>query len=233
MMANQEGIRINWHGHSCFSLNNHRSVITLDPYKPEKIGYPELSIQAHAIFASHDHEDHNDRSNVALLETNGTILKQALPHEDWPEESCEDCWCYRVVESFHDDAKGAKRGRNKIHVFRSQGLTIAHLGDLGHPLSSDQVEAIGPTDLALIPVGGHYTIDAKQALTVAGQLKPRNIAPMHYQIGYGSLPIDTHEEFLKMAAHEWHLRDLRGPELTLKLSDSGYCFVFQFQPLEA
>ena len=86
-----------------------------------------------------------------------------------------------TVETFHDDALGAKRGTNLIHVFEYGDMVLAHFGDLGHVLTEEQIEEIGPVDIALLPVGGFYTIDPQQAMEVAQQVEARVIIPMHYR----------------------------------------------------
>jgi L-ascorbate metabolism protein UlaG (beta-lactamase superfamily) len=58
---------------------------------------------------------------------------------------------------------------------------FCHLGDLGHELSEEQVKAIGPVDVLMVPVGGIYTLNGDGAKKVVGQLKPRlYVLPMHY-----------------------------------------------------
>jgi L-ascorbate metabolism protein UlaG (beta-lactamase superfamily) len=86
------------------------------------------------------------------------------------------------VGVYHDEEKGAKRGLNTVFLFEVGGVRIAHLGDLGHQLSDQQLSAIGLVDVVMIPVGGFYTIDAAQATRVLDQLRPRLIViPMHYK----------------------------------------------------
>ena len=88
----------------------------------------------------------------------------------------------RSVGVYHDEEKGEKRGLNAVFVFEVGGLRMAHLGDLGHLLTDEQLPAIGPVDVVLVPVGGFFTIDAAQATKVIEQLKPRTIVmPMHYK----------------------------------------------------
>ena len=88
----------------------------------------------------------------------------------------------RSVGVYHDEEMGKKRGLNAIFVFEVDGLRLAHLGDLGHLLDDKQLADVGPIDVALVPVGGFYTIDAAQATKVIDQLKPRLIViPMHYK----------------------------------------------------
>jgi L-ascorbate metabolism protein UlaG (beta-lactamase superfamily) len=72
------------------------------------------------------------------------------------------------------------------------------MGDLGHVLTEKQVEEIGSVDVLLIPVGGYYTIDSKQAVEVMNQLKPKITIPMHYKTEFINFPIDTVDNFLNM-----------------------------------
>lgn len=221
-------LHIHWHGHACFSLDNDFATIVMDPYRPDRIGYPDLCVPAHAMLVSHHHEDHDYPPAVQLLPPPAENWLQDLTHGGrWPEN--RSIWSYRRVMTAHDDQGGQKRGANTVHILHSAGLTVVHLGDLGHPLTPAQIEAIGSPDLLLIPVGGFYTLDASGAIHVINQLKPRNIAPMHYQIGYGDLPISTVDLFLRQAAENWKIEDLRGSQLNLTATVSGRCFVFQYQ----
>ena len=69
------------------------------------------------------------------------------------------------------------------------GLTVCHLGDLGHELTDEQAKAIGPVDVLLVPVGGIYTINGEQARAVVAKLNPKRfVVPMHYGVpGYDDL----------------------------------------------
>ena len=51
----------------------------------------------------------------------------------------------------------------------------------GHRLTQAQIDAIGPVDVLLVPVGGFFTIDASGATEVMEQLQPRVTIPMHYK----------------------------------------------------
>jgi L-ascorbate metabolism protein UlaG (beta-lactamase superfamily) len=83
---------------------------------------------------------------------------------------------------YHDDKRGAERGLDTVFIFEVGGLRIAHLGDLGHLLTDDQLSAIGSVDVLLVPVGGVFTIDGYYATRVVDQLHPRLVVvPMHYR----------------------------------------------------
>lgn len=153
---------ITWHGHSCFRLEAGGYSIVLDPYTGVP-GLAPLRLEANEALASHQHDDHNHMEAVTLL-----------PGGPSPFHVTR-------VPSSHDDAGGAARGANTIHVLAAEGIRAAHLGDLGTALEDAQIDAIGPLDALMIPVGGHYTIDAQTAKTIVDALSPTVVIPMHYR----------------------------------------------------
>lgn len=195
-------MKLTWLGHACFTLEQAGYVILLDPYTGVE-GYPPLRAAAHAVFCSHQHFDHNA---VDLVET--------LPPRESP-------FSVREISVFHDDQGGTLRGENTVRVFTAGGLSAAHLGDLGHQLSPEQLEAIGPVDLVMIPVGGTYTVDAAGAKHVCEALRPRWVVPMHYRhTPYGLPNVGGVEDFLALWRPE-QVHRLEGPSLELPLPDSG------------
>lgn len=195
-------MKIVWLGHACFLFECDGYRLVTDPYSGVE-GYPDPRISAHQVLCSHGHRDHAAVELVSLL--------PAAPSP----------FTIREIQTFHDDQHGALRGTNTVRVFSAGGKSAAHLGDLGHMLSPDQVDAIGPLDALLIPVGGFYTIDAKTAKQVCGALKPRLVIPMHYRHPpYGLPVIAPLDDFLALwPASEVHRLD--GPGLDLNAPLSG------------
>lgn len=194
-------MKLTWLGHASFILEQDGYRVVLDPYEGVE-GYPELRVEAHEVLCSHQHFDHNAVDCVKLL-----------PKRESP-------FTVRTVATFHDDQDGAARGTNTIHVLSGGGVTVAHLGDLGHPLSAEQLAEIGPVDGILIPVGGVYTVDAAGAKGVCEALHPRWIVPMHYRHApYGLPNVAGVEPFLEQwpgdQVHRLPGREiLPGPETT-------------------
>ncbi|MBR3641642.1 MAG: MBL fold metallo-hydrolase [Oscillibacter sp.] len=173
-------MKLTWLGHSCFILEADGYRLVTDPYA-DVAGYGDLSVQAHAIYCSHDHFDHNAVGRVTLL-----------PARESP-------FTVREIETFHDEKGGALRGKNTVRVFEAGGVSVAHLGDLGHQLNDEQLRAIGKTDAVLVPVGGVYTVDAQGAKAVCDALAPRCIVPMHYRHApYGLPNVAPAEDFLAL-----------------------------------
>lgn len=209
-----QSVKVTWHGHSCFSVENQGQIVVFDPYDAAWISYPPLAVKAHRILVSHQHGDHNYAAAVQLLPPSPQFAELAV----------------RSVETNHDEAGGKKRGHNLINSLEIGGLRIVHLGDLGHLLSPEQISAIGQPDLLLIPVGGIYTIDAGQAWQVIAQLKPKNIVPMHYNPGLFETPLAPVENFLALKPAGWTIKKLAGSAVELDGSEQGLCLVFRYQP---
>jgi len=101
------------------------------------------------------------------------------------------------VATFHDAEGGQKRGKNTVYLMEVDGISVCHLGDLGHVLTSEQVEEIGDVDVLLLPVGGVSTIGAPMAAEVIRQLEPNAVVPMHYKTPEINRELEPVENFLK------------------------------------
>ncbi len=181
-------MKITYLGHSCFCMENEKGTrIITDPYT--KVGY-ELpsSLQADLITVSHGHFDH---AYTAVIEGATAILSKE------GEYIFEDI---QIVgkHTWHDPKQGALRGDNIIFSFVIDGLRVCHFGDLGEGYNEKIAKILEGADVWLIPVGGTYTIDAKQAKEYVDKLTPKAVIPMHYRPADGKLDIAPISEFLQM-----------------------------------
>lgn len=171
MVNSVEGyMDISYLGHSAFRIKTKSASIVTDPFD-NAIGLKFPKVSADIVTISHDHHDHNNAGAV------GDVKKVV----EGPGE-------YEIMgvsiiglASFHDDKKGEERGKNTVFIFEAEGLRIAHFGDLGHTLSEKFYEEMGDIDIALLPVGGVYTIDSNSAAEIVKTLEPSIVIPMHYQ----------------------------------------------------
>lgn len=184
-------------GHSSFKLRGKAATVVCDPYDSAIVGlkFPKHTT-ADIVTISHEHQDHNFVSDLE-----GTPKVVRGPGE------------YEIagvaivgLGVYHDNEKGAQRGRNTIYRIEIDGLSVVHLGDLGHALSAEEVENLDGVDILLVPVGGFYTIDAETAAALVHEVEPRIVIPMHFhrpeldQKAFGSLtPVAT---FLKEMGKE-------------------------------
>lgn len=187
---------LTWYGQSCFLLESAAGArILMDPV-PTNIGYlPPADLRADAVTISHEHADH---TNVALLQGKPKVLRGlTADRKGWMriDERIKDI-NVRTVGVYHDAKRGAELGLDTVFIFETGGMRIAHLGDLGHPLTDQQLSAIGSVDVVLVPVGGAGTVDAREATHVVDQIRPRLLViPMHFRTDAVTLkdlaPIDA------------------------------------------
>ncbi len=182
-------MEIKWHGHACFEMiSENGKVIVTDPYD-ESIGYPVPEVTADVVTVSHEHYDHN---NVAAVKGEPEVVRGAGEH------IIEGMRLYGV-KTYHDTSRGAERGENTVFLFDVDEMRLCHLGDLGHVLEESQLRSIREKDIDVlfIPVGGVYTIDAKDANKVLEQLEPKIAVPMHFKTPPLRLNIKSEDKFLK------------------------------------
>ena len=165
-------MKLKWLGHSCFeiTLNDGRVIVT-DPYD-DTVGYPPLKVQADIVLSSHDHFDHNYFDAVAgkyeIINAPGTYARDGVTITGIP--------------SFHDEARGAKRGKNTIFAVEADGLKLVHLGDLGHlPDTEAQKAVLRDVDVLLIPIGGTFTITTPEAVRLIEEYRPAAAVAMHFK----------------------------------------------------
>ncbi len=185
-------LQIRWHGHSCFGITNKITLVT-DPHDGKSIGIHAPSVTGDIILVSHDHYDHNSVKSVEKEDCK--IITDTRKRNITNVE-------IKGIESFHDECRGDKRGNNIIYKFTMENITFCHMGDLGHDLDEDTVQKIGDVDILFIPIGGTFTLDAKQAWRIIKKVKPRIAVPIHYKIGGLSLPITGIEPFLEESNYE-------------------------------
>jgi len=185
---------ITWFGQSCFrieakegpSAGSGQVSILIDPFSKE-IGLKPPKPKDNIVMVSHNHYDHNNIEELApetfLINTPGEYERNGI--------------YIRGIPSFHDKAEGKERGLNTIFVIKAEEMTVCHLGDVGHELTDKQIEEIGDVDILMIPVGGKYTIDFKEAVEAINQIEPKIIIPMHYKIPDLKIDIDGPEKFVK------------------------------------
>ena len=116
---------ITWLGHACFLLESGGFRVLIDPFQNVP-GLPDTEAEADAVYCSHGHFDHCYTEQIRL------------------SEGKENPFTVEELQTFHDPEGGRLRGENTVRRFTAGGLSVVHLGDLGHPLSEEPVRARAP-----------------------------------------------------------------------------------------
>lgn len=199
-------MKIRWLGHSCFLLTSQEGVkLITDPFKAESyLSYAPVTDAADIITASHGHWDHSYTDSIT---GKPEIIKGT---------AAVTVKCVEVTgfATFHDEKDGSERGENTIFRIRMDGLTVCHLGDLGHLLAAGLAADIGTIDVLLVPVGGVFTIGIAEAARLIGLLKPRMTIPMHYRNEHCQFVQWTVEDFIA-GRKDVHMLDVDEVEVRL------------------
>ena len=177
-----EQLELRWNGHACFSLTCRGYTVVFDPYEDNYVpGFGPLDLEADLVLCSHGHGDHS-AAHVVKLRQGGT-----------------NPFTITEIHTFHDPQGGALRGENTIRILEAGGLKAAHFGDLGCELTPTQLAELQGLDIAMIPVGGFYTIGPEEAKALVDKLGARVVVPMHYRMGDVGLPaIQELDDFLAL-----------------------------------
>jgi L-ascorbate metabolism protein UlaG (beta-lactamase superfamily) len=197
-------------GHACFTLTNGSATVLIDPFLT---GNPKGAISADDVSATtilltHGHADHIG-DTVAIAKRTGapvvaiTELAGEIGQEDGVESFDPNMggtvrfdWGWvKLVPAWHTSTTPNGTVNTPAGLLISFEETIVyHLGDTC--LFSD-LQLVGkhhPIDIALMCIGGHYTMDRTDAVDAAGLVGAKTVIPCHY----GTFPpIETDAEAFK------------------------------------
>ncbi|HMT22515.1 MAG TPA: MBL fold metallo-hydrolase [Promineifilum sp.] len=176
-------MEITWYGMSCFRITErkHATIVT-DPYSTD-LGLGELKLKADVVTTSHDASGHNHLAAVSGMEH---ILNGPGEYEIGSV----------FITGIPTPSKNGKFN-NVIYVFDYNGLTVAHLGDIGEVPSQKQIEDLELVNVLLVPVGGGSSLNAARAAELVSMIEPNIVIPMHYQIPGLKTNLDPLDKFLK------------------------------------
>lgn len=193
-------MRITWLGHSAVKIEGAGKIIYVDPYlsgnSMAAIKVEDID-KADYIFVTHGHGDHVgdtvtiSKKTGALVLANGELsdwfLAQGVKNVQpmyFGGGSDFDFGHVKMVYALHgstiSDSEGPVYGGVAAgFVFDIDGVKIYHAGDTGLTKEMELL-AEEKIDIAILPVGGHYTMDMKEAERAIELIKPKKVIPMHY-----------------------------------------------------
>lgn len=198
---------VKWFGHASFMFTDRNSgnkIYYVDPFEFKGGSYEKADI----VFITHAHYDHCDPSAVKKILKPTTVIVvpggckeklkvnaefiDAVPNKEYDVNGFK----FRTVPAYN-----VKPGRLQYHpksnswvgyVFQLNNQTVYHAGDTDF---IPEMKQLGKISVALLPIGGTYTMDVDEAIAAANTIAADITVPMHYRMLLGSNYSSAEEKF--------------------------------------
>jgi L-ascorbate metabolism protein UlaG (beta-lactamase superfamily) len=215
-------MEIKFHGQSCFELSEGEATVLIDPFlkpsNPAPVATGEEVEPTH-IAISHGHVDHmadavgvatrTGAECVAIVEIANWLQEQGVEkvHDpnlggtvefDWGWIKLVPAWHTSTIagsaEAPYSPTLGTVTGTAAGLLISIGGVTVYHAGDTCLFGDMKLIAERNPVDVALLPIGGHYTMDRHDAVVAAEFVGAATVIPMHYDT---FPPIETDSDAFK------------------------------------
>mgnify|MGYP006291626161 CR=1 FL=1 len=195
--------RLIWHGHANFQVNTPNQSLLIDPWfegNPSACTGSDACSQVDLVLVTHDHDDHTGQAveickrtgakAMAIVETALKLKEQGVPEDQIvngigfniggtiEHEGIK----VTMVQAFHSSGSGTPVG---YIITLEDGYCLYHAGDTGIFSSLELFGRLYNIDMALLPIGGVFTMDPSQAALACKMLGCKSVVPMHW----GSFPV--------------------------------------------
>ena len=200
-------MRLLWYGHACLRAEGEteggrRVSVVTDPYTPEKAGYPPVRERPDIVVTSSVTDDYHDRHDL-VPGPHEHVDALAVFGEHGGRRTVKGLAIESVEAAEAERHPSGHPDRNAMYAFTLDGLRIAHMGDVGNPLSAPQMDFLRGTDVLLALAGGFPTIALPDLKAVIKETKPRLVVPMHFRtLSYAPRNTLWIESFLELFTDE-------------------------------
>jgi len=171
-------VEVMWLGHASIMVRTEKTVLYIDPWKIDR-KMPSADI----ILITHDHYDHYSKDDVNLLKTDKTRIVAPMSAEDVTDHvkpgqslSLGDVFVEAVPAYNIDKAFHPKQNNWVGYVVNILGKRVYHTGDTDHIPEMKGLKV----DVALLPVGGMYTMTADEACSALEDIQAEHVIPIHF-----------------------------------------------------
>ena len=185
--------KITWFGHAAFKVEIGGRIVLIDPWLDGNPASPMKAseiTQADIVYVTHDHSDHLGDAFDICKRTKSTFVATFELGNYAEENGVENVVGLNVggsveikgvrlsvVQAFHTASRGVPTGV----IVEGEGKTVYHAGDTALFGDMRLIGELYKLDVAMVPIGGYYTMGAREAAEAVRMLKPKAVIPMHYK----------------------------------------------------
>ena len=204
-------MKIKYLGHSAFEIETQDNKILIDPFLACYPNYNPTGVTN--IFVTHGHGDHLG-SAIEISKTTGAEITAIFELANYCSQKGANAmgislggwinydWGRAIaVPAFHSSStpEGYYAGCPCGYIFEIDGKRIYHAGDTCLNSEMKVIGEVYKPDIAMLPVGGHYTMDVENAVIAAQWLGVKQVIPMHYNT-FDAIRVDIEEFKQKIQA---------------------------------
>ncbi len=200
-------VKIKWLGHATFEIKMAECVVFVDPWLD---GNPKATVktsdvkEADIVCVTHNHRDHIGSAFEICRQTRAVFVATPELCNQANKDGVKEVVGFNIggtasvkgiditmTQAFHTATIGTPTG----FILRGEEVSIYHAGDTGLFGDMKLIGELYQPDVALLPIGGYYTMNSKQAAEAVWLIKPKVVIPMHYQ----TFPVlaKTADEFVR------------------------------------
>jgi L-ascorbate metabolism protein UlaG (beta-lactamase superfamily) len=170
-------MKIKWYAHASFLVEGDGLRIITDPYMPEEMGFPRITEPADIVIRSS--EDDRGHCYAEMITGNPEVITATDIVDNGVTVKDLFVTAIPVLESIiHKDSPLD----NAMYRFTVEGIRVAHMGDVGNPLTDEQLEGLAGADILFALAGGPPTLDIDDLYQAIKVIRPRVVIPMHYKL---------------------------------------------------
>ncbi len=200
-------VRIRWLGHAAFEIRFGKGIIFVDPWLD---GNPLAAMkasdvkEADIVCVTHDHRDHLGNAVEICKQSDAKFVGTPELCNYAKENGAKEIVGFNIggtatvkgigmtmTQAFHTATRGVPIG----FVLRGERTGVYHAGDTGLFGDMKFIGELYKPNVALLPIGGYYTMDSREAAEAVKLIKPKVAIPMHYK----TFPVlaKTADDFVK------------------------------------
>ena len=173
-------MKLKWYGHASFQITSDEGLrIVTDPYTPETAGYMPVTNEADIVLISSGNDTFHCRAD--LIPGSPVVVNALELAQNGGERRVHDVTIGAIHAMEALNHRHHNPDQNAMYRFTVDGISIGHMGDMGNPLSQEQLDYFKNVDVLLALTGGHPTIELDDLKTFIDYAQPKLVVPMHFQ----------------------------------------------------
>ncbi|MCR8432783.1 MAG: metal-dependent hydrolase [Candidatus Korarchaeota archaeon] len=197
---------VKWYGHAAFEIKVDDKVVLIDPWikNPKSpLKYINELPKIDLIIVTHDHNDHLGETVEIAKKFNSSVVTTFELANEMRGQGIDSIGAniggpikakdltIILTPAVHSSTAGSPTGV----IIRGSEASIYHAGDTGVFATMELIGKMYSIDIALLPIGGHFTMGPYEAAWATKMINPKVVIPMHY----GTFPVisGSPEEFEK------------------------------------